>query len=80
MMNKLGTKFIKEIGMHELVIIGDVKTNDTFALERFRKLSLQPIRMRSFHAKNDIGPTQMPFRDHDPGVGLRADGANLIVR
>lgn len=80
MLTKLGTKFIEEIWLHELVIIRDVKTHDSFALEGFRKLSSQSIHVRLLHAKDGVGPTQMPFGDNDASVGLCANGANLIVR
>lgn len=79
-MNKLCAKFIEQICLHELVIIRDVKTNDSFALEGFRKLASQPIHMRLLHTKDGVGPSQMSFRDNDARIGLRANGANLIVR
>ena len=80
MLTELATKFIKQIGMHEFVIIRNVKTNDSFTMKRFRKLSSQSIHMRLLHAKNGVGPTQMPFGDNDPRVGLGAYGAKLMER
>lgn|GEM_PF-6066599 len=77
--NKLAAKLIEQLGLHELVIIGDVKTNDFFALHGLGKLSFQSIGMGFFHAKNDVGPTHVTFRDDNARVGLRANGANLIV-
>jgi hypothetical protein len=79
-MHKPGTKFIEQIWMHELVIIRNMKTNDSFALKGFRKLSSQSIQVRLLHTKDGVGPSQMSFRDNDAGIGLRANGANLIVR
>lgn len=80
MLTELASKFIEQIRMHELVIIRDVKTNDSFAFEGFRKLSSQSIHVRLLHAKDGVGPTQMTFGDNDARVGLCANGADLIVR
>jgi hypothetical protein len=80
MLPDFATKFIEQIGMHELVIIRDVKTNDPLTLKGVRKLSSQSINVRLLHAKDDVGPTQMAFRDNDARVGLRANGTGLIKR
>jgi hypothetical protein len=78
--NKPATKFIEQIRMHELEIIRNMKTNDSFALEGFRKLSFQSIHVRLLHAKDGVGPTQMAFGDNDARVRLGANGADLIMR
>jgi hypothetical protein len=80
MINKLGAKFINQISLHELVVIWDLKTEYSLALNGLGKLSFQSIQVRLLHAKDDVGPSQMPFRDNDARVGLRAYGANLIMR
>jgi hypothetical protein len=59
--------------MHELVLISDVKANDSLAPKGFTKFSSKSIQMRLLHTKYGVGPSQMPFRDNDAGVGLCAN-------
>lgn len=72
-MNQLGAKLIEQVWVHELVRIGDVKTKHSLAMQGFRKLSLQSIHVRLLHAKNGVGPSQMPFGYDDASLWLGAN-------
>jgi hypothetical protein len=71
--NKLGAKLIEQVWMHELVLIRDVKTNDSLAVKSFGELSSESIHVRLLHAKDGVGPSQVPFSNNDASVGLRAN-------
>src|ERR1043166_4447962 len=79
MANKLRAKFIDQIRLHELVVIGNVKTDNFLAAERFGKFPSQTIHVRLLHAKDQVGPSDMSFGDNDARVRLRSNRTDLIM-
>ena len=78
--SELGAQFIDELGLHELIFVGNVETNNPFALQGFGKLPAQAVQMGLLHAENEVCPAEVPSGDNDPSARLCASGAHLIQR
>lgn len=65
-----------QLGVHELVAIRNLQTDDTLAGERLLELAPELRSVASFHHENDIGPEHIFHREPDCGVALDARGIN----
>ena len=48
-----------QIGVHEIIVIWNIKADHALAFEMFLKLRGKLIAMRFFHYKNDIRPLDL---------------------
>ena len=78
--SQLCTEFVKEVGLHEFIFIRNVEANDPLAMHSFRELAAKPVKVRFFHAKDDVGPANVPLGDHNPGIRLCSCRAGLVGR
>jgi len=77
---ELASQLIDKFGLHEFVVVANVESNDALALKGLRKFPPNPVQVGFLHDEDQIRPANVSLRDDDPGVRLRADGANLISR
>ena len=73
----LCVKLVDEFGLHELVVIWNMQSDNTLAFERLGKLLPEAVQVGFLHEKDDVRPPEMPLGHDDAGVGLRASRAHL---
>lgn len=70
-------QLVDEFGLHELVVIRNVQSDNTPAFERFGKLLPESVQVRFLHKKDNVRPPEMPFSDNNTSLRLRASRAHL---
>lgn len=73
----LRLQFIDQFFLHECVVIWNVKGHHVLSIQRIAKFQSQLVRVRTFHAEDNVGPSYVAFRDNYTRFGLCAGGANL---
>lgn len=77
---EFASQFVEEFRLHEVVVVGNVEGNDALALKGFREFAADAVQVGFLHDKDQVRPANVALRDHNPGVLLRADGADLVSR
>lgn len=72
-------KYLHQFGVHELVIIWDIKTNKPFAEQELFVLLLNLVPMRLFHDEDDIRPLDLFTIKRINGVIIGSGRRNLKI-
>lgn len=75
--SNFGSQFLHKLWLHEGVIVRNVQCDNALAAQDFCIFPPQPTEMGLLHDEDDVPPADVPFRDHNPGVGLGACRPNL---
>ena len=66
-----------QLGLHEIVVVGDVEADDALALQVFPEAALEFGAVGALHDEDDVGPGEVVGRDRLLRIGRQAGGGGL---
>ena len=75
-----GSQFVDQLCLHILIVVRDVKHDDTLACQCVAQLKPHSVQVRLLHCENDIRPANVALGDDNPGIRLSPRRTHLESR